>query len=110
MNFLKLNMFIKAIGTAGCLLLGGVTLPAQEGTLLSKADYSSLPASKLKLTKDWSAQDGLRLQSRDWWWGTATLAVGTNAAFDFSHRSEDGWYRLQLSPLFLGLEIEGQLK
>ena len=33
-----------------------------------------------------------------------------NAAFDFSHGSDDGWYSLQLSPLYLGLEIERQLK
>ena len=71
-------MFSKAIGTACGFLLGGLSLPAQQGALLYEADFSSLPASKLKLTKDWSAPDGLRLQSTNWWWETATLAVGTN--------------------------------
>ena len=74
----RLNKFASAAGAACVLLLGGRALPAQEGTLLYEADFSSLPASKLKLTKDWSAQDGLRLQSKNWGWETATLAVGTN--------------------------------
>jgi len=73
-----LNIQLQAIGAACGLLFGGLSLPAQEGALLYEADFSSLSASKLKLTKDWSAQDGLRLQSTNWWWETATLAVGTN--------------------------------
>ena len=51
---------------------------ASQGTLLYEADFSSLPATKLKLTRDWSVPDGLRLQSTNWWWETATLSVGTN--------------------------------
>ena len=33
-----------------------------------------------------------------------------NAAFDFSYGSEDDWYSLQLSPLYVGLEVGRQLK
>jgi hypothetical protein len=74
-------MRTKTILIIGLILGLGVAdlfATAQEGTLLYEADFSSLPASKLKLTKDWSAQDSLRLQSTNWWWETATLAVGTN--------------------------------
>ena len=71
-----MNRFIKVTATAFCLLYGLLPSQAQDRAVLYEADFSSLPAAKLKLTKDWSAQDGLRLKSKDWWWETATLDVG----------------------------------
>ena len=79
MKFLKLHRFVKALGTAGGLLLGRLTLPAPGGC---------------------------RLQFKDGGWKIAPLAVGTNAAFKFTPGSEDGSYSLQLAPLFLGPAIE----
>ena len=71
-------MFIKAIGVVSGLLLAGLILMAQEGSLLCEADFSHRLASKLKLTKDCSAQDGFRLESKNWRWETSTLAVGNH--------------------------------
>ncbi|MEP6663547.1 MAG: hypothetical protein ABJC04_07765, partial [Verrucomicrobiota bacterium] len=71
------NKIIKIILTTSCLCLGACQTPVQEQQrVLYNADFTNLEISKLKLTKDWSAQDGLRLKSKDWWWETATLNVG----------------------------------
>lgn len=71
-----MNWISKVIATSMCVLVGPIVLQAHEGKTLHESDFSSLDACKLKLTKDWSFQDGLRLQSKDWWWETATLDVG----------------------------------
>lgn len=73
-----MNPIFRAVAVALCLFSGPLALQGSEQRVLYEANFSSLEASGLKLTKDWSAQDGLQLKSKDWWWETATIAVKEN--------------------------------